>query len=151
MDNNHMPKPEAVNVRDLLPQQPPFVMVDCLLGFDNDTTTCGYTVPEDGIFTNDGCLSAEGLVENIAQTCAARQGLSNTYVLIRGGQLGFIGAIRNFRVMRLPRVGQQLKTTIRVEENVMGMTLASAIVECEGQTMATTEIKIALIENVVKE
>ena len=28
MDNNHMPKPEAVNVRDLLPQQPPFVMVD---------------------------------------------------------------------------------------------------------------------------
>ena len=45
MDNNHMPKPEAVNVRDLLPQQPPFVMVDCLLGFDNDTTTCGYTNP----------------------------------------------------------------------------------------------------------
>ncbi|WP_315517721.1 pseudouridylate synthase [Hoylesella shahii] len=151
MDNNHMPKPEAVNVRDLLPQQPPFVMVDCLLGFDNDTTTCGYTVPKDGIFTNDGCLSAEGLVENIAQTCAARQGFYNKYVLKRGVQLGFIGAIRNFRVMRLPRVGQQLKTTIRVEENVMGMTLASAIVECEGQTMATTEIKIALIENVVKE
>lgn len=151
MDNNHMPKTEAVNVRDLLPQQPPFVMVDCLLGFDNDTTTCGYTVPEDGIFTNDGCLSAEGLVENIAQTCAARQGFYNKYVLKRGVQLGFIGAIRNLCVLARPRVGQFLKTTIRVEENVMGMTLASAIVECEGQTMATTEIKIALIENVVKE
>ena len=151
MDNNHMPQPQTVNVRDLLPQQPPFVMVDCLLGFDNDTTTCGYTVPKDGIFTNDGCLSAEGLVENIAQTCAARQGFYNKYVLKRGVQLGFIGAIRNFRVMRLPRVGQQLKTTIRVEENVMGMTLASAKVECEGETVATTEIKIALIENVVKE
>jgi len=29
---------------------------------------------------------------------------------------------------------------------VMGMTLASAKVECEGETVATTEIKIALIE-----
>ena len=85
-------------------------------------------------------------MENVAQTCAARLGFYNKYVLNRPVQLGFIGAIRNFRVAHLPRVGQQLVTTIHVEENVMGMTLASAKVECEGETVATTEIKIALIE-----
>ena len=146
-----MPDPQRVNVRELLPQQPPFVMVDCLLSFDNDTTVCGYRVPEDGVFSHNGRLCAAGLVENVAQTCAARLGFYNKYVLNRPVQLGFIGAIRNFCVARLPRVGQQLVTTIHVEENVMGMTLASAKVECEGETVATTEIKIALIETVVKE
>ena len=53
MDNNHKLLDRTVDVSELLPQQPPFVMVDCLLSFDNDTTVCGYRVPEDGVFSDN--------------------------------------------------------------------------------------------------
>ena len=76
-----MPDPQRVNVSELLPQQPPFVMVDCLLSFDNDTTVCGYRVPEDGVFSDNGRLCAAGLVENVAQTCAARLGVPFSWAL----------------------------------------------------------------------
>lgn len=150
MDNNHIPHPRSVNVGELLPQRPPFVLVDALLHFDERTATCCYRVPEDGIFTDNGRLSAAGLMENVAQTCAARLGFHNKYVLKCAVQLGFIGGIRNFNIRRLPRVGEVIVTSINVEENVMGMTLASAVVKSGDETLATTQIKIALMDGGVK-
>ena len=82
----------------------------------------------------------------MAQTCAARLGFINKYILKCGVQVGYIGAIRNFTIHRRPRVGEVLVTTIHVEENVMGMTLATARIEVGGECMAETEIKIALAQ-----
>lgn len=135
---------EKIDVGALLPQRPPFVLVDTLVHFDDAVTVCRYTVPDGGIFSDGGRLCASGLVENIAQTCAARLGFINTYILKCGVQVGFIGAIRDFRVYREPAVGEVLTTTIRVEESVLGMTLASATVCVGREKVAETSIKIAV-------
>ena len=134
---------EHIDIHDLLPQQPPFVMVDRLEHYDEEKTVTSLDVRPDNLFVEDGRLVQAGLTENIAQTCAARMGYRN---LSRGGDvvLGYIGAIRNLQVMRTPRVGEHLVTTIEVLNEVFQMTLVSATIESDGQCLVQAELKIAL-------
>jgi len=94
-----------IDIHELLPQQEPFVMIDTLVHFDQTLTVTETIVRADNIFVDAGYFSATGLMENIAQTCAARIGYVNQYILKKGIQLGFIGAVRNFEVLGLPKVG----------------------------------------------
>ena len=135
-----------IDIHELLPQQEPFVMVGKLTAFDEKTTVTETEIKEDNIFVCDGVFSAPGLVENIAQTCAARIGYVNKYILNKGIQLGFIGAIRNLEITGCPKVGDTITTCVMVIDDVLGMTLANAVVTCNGETLATTEIKIAVRE-----
>lgn len=135
-----------IDIHELLPQQEPFVMIDTLVHFDHTLTVTETTVKADNIFVDAGHFSASGLMENIAQTCAARIGYVNKYILKKGIQLGFIGAVRNFEVVDLPKVGDLLTTYVDVKEEIFGMTLAEARIECKGKTLVTTEMKIAVKE-----
>ncbi len=136
-----------IDIHELLPQQEPFVMVGTLVRIDERTTVTQTAIKESNIFVDGKSLSASGLVENIAQTCAARIGYVNKYILKKGIQLGVIGAIRNMEILRLPLVGEEIETSVDVVEEVFGMTLANAIVTCNGETIATTEMKIAIKES----
>jgi predicted hotdog family 3-hydroxylacyl-ACP dehydratase len=130
----------------LIPQRPPIVMVDLLQNVTESEAETGLLIKEDNIFVSDGVFSAPGLVENIAQTCAARIGYVNKYILKKGIQLGFIGAIRNLEIVGCPKVGDVITTCVTVIDDVLGMTLANGVVTCNGETLATTEIKIAVKE-----
>ena len=65
---------QTYDILDLIPQRPPMVMVDRLLHCDPVVTETEFTVREENILVENGRMSACGLVENIAQTCAARMG-----------------------------------------------------------------------------
>ena len=135
-----------IDVHELLPQQEPFVMVSRLVHLDNVRTICELDLHADNIFVEDGHFSVSGMIENIAQTCAARIGYVNKYVLKKAVQIGFIGAIRNLEVTGLPEVGQQITTIVDVKEEVFGMTLATAVIKQGDSTLVTTEMKIAVKE-----
>lgn len=120
-----------INIHDLLPQQEPFVMVDKLIHFDMEKTVTETLVVTDNIFSEDGFFTPAGMIENIAQTCATRIGYINKYILKKGIQLGFIGAIKALKIYRCPRVGETVQTTILTIEEIFGMTLVKATV-CVG-------------------
>ena len=136
----------AIDIHELLPQQEPFVMVGKLVAFSQRLTMTETEILPNNVLVDDGRLSASGLIENIAQTCAARIGYVNKFILKKGVQLGFIGAIRNFEVMALPKVGDVIETSVEVVEEVFGMTLANATVKCGGEVIAQAEMKIAVKE-----
>ena len=136
----------SIDVHELLPQQEPFVMISRLVQFDMVRTITETDVKADNLFVEDGCFSASGLIENIAQTCAARLGYVNKYIMKKGIQRGFIGAVRNLEILSLPHVGDTITTTVDVKEEVFGMTLAEATVKCGDKMLVTTEIKIAIRE-----
>ena len=136
----------SIDIHVLLPQQEPFVMISRLVQFDMVRTVTETDVKADNLFVDEGQFSASGLIENIAQTCAARLGYVNKYIQKKGVQQGFIGAVRNLRVIALPKVGDTISTTVDVREEVFGMTLADAVVKSGDQTLLTTEIKIAVKE-----
>jgi len=134
----------SIDVHLVLPQQDPFVMIGSLTHFEMMTSTTETLIREDNIFVDDGHFSAYGMMENIAQTCAARIGFYNKFILHKDVQIGFIGAVRKYTVNRLPSAGSIITTTVDIIEEIFGMTLASARISDEGGTVATAEIKLSV-------
>ena len=137
---------EDIDIHTLLPQQEPFVMVGRLTHFDMERTVTRTPMTDTNFFVEDGRFSPSGIIENIAQTCAARIGYVNKYILQKGIQLGFIGAIRNLRIHRLPLTGEEIETEIVTVEEVFGMTLVTATVRAGSDIIAEAEMKIAVSE-----
>ena len=135
-----------IDIHELLPQQEPFVMVGRLTHFDMEKTTTQTDIFSSNIFVENEEFSASGVIENIAQTCASRIGYVNKYILKKGIQLGFIGAIRNMKLNRLPKVGETIETSIITIEEIFGMTLVHATVKVGEELIAESEMKIALSE-----
>lgn len=134
----------GIDVHELLPQQEPFVMISRLVQFDMVRTVTETDICPENIFTENECFTASGLIENIAQTCAARIGYFNKFILEKGVQIGFIGAIRQLEIYDLPQVGQTIRTIVDVKEEIFGMTLAEAQVKVGDKLLAKTEMKIAI-------
>lgn len=132
-----------IDILELLPQRPPFVMVDHLVDYSETQTTCDLSVRPDNVFCENGELAAAGLIEHIAQTCAARLGYYNKYILKVGVRLGFIGEVKDLEIIRLPREGELIETTIKVEQEIFDVTLVTAEVRVGEETIATTRLKIA--------
>ncbi len=134
------------DILELLPQRPPFVMVDRLRHCDQVVTETELRVRAENLFCRDGILREPGVVENIAQTCAARMGYINK-MSDAEVKVGFIGALRNLTINELPKVDDLLETRIEVESEVMALTLVKATVKCDGRLIAECEMKIAISES----
>ena len=132
------------DILELIPQRPPMMMVDRLLHCDTVVTETEFTVRHDSIMVENNRLAAIGLIENIAQTCAARMG----YINVSSGKevrMGVIGALREVEIHALPEVGSTIKTRIEVSDEVFGMTLAQAESRCGDTLLCSGTIKIALL------
>ena len=136
---------DDITLKELIPQRPRFVMIDRLLSCDMVVTVTELEVREDNVFVAEGRLSAEGLMENMAQTCAARMGYIN---LSKGDKvkIGVIGAVSGFDIFRTPKIGEKIVTTIEVIEELFQITLAQAVVRCGTEEMARAKMKIALMD-----
>lgn len=139
------PQFEDIDIHELLPQQEPFVLVDHLIWFDEQRTTTRFTVREDHLMVEDGRLMTCALAENMAQTCAARLGYVNKYILKKDIQIGFIGAVKDMVIHDTPKVGDMLVTTIDVLQQLMNITLAEATIRCNDRIIATSQLKIAMV------
>lgn len=129
------------NILELIPQKPPFVMVDELLACADNTATTRLTIRADNIFVQDGEFKEPGLVENIAQTAAARSGyVSKTEN--RPVPIGYIGAVNNLQVHALPGTGDELITEITIENQIFDVTLISGKITCNGNIIVQCTMKI---------
>ena len=133
-----------ISVNELLPQQPPFVMVDALTHYEEKIVISETTVRASNIYVDNGTMQCYSLIENIAQTCAARIGYINKYILRRGIQIGYIGSLKNLTIESLPQIGDVITTEIQIQDEILDMILATAIVRKDNQTLASTDLKIAL-------
>ena len=137
-DCRHIP------IETVLLQAPPFRFVDRLDAFDREEVVTSFTVPADGPLVEDGCLTEAGLVENMAQSSAARIGYISVYIDHVPVRIGYLGQVKNLNIHRLPRQGEVLSTTVRLRQDVFGITLVEARV-CRGEeVLAEAVIKTAL-------
>ncbi|MBK7432924.1 MAG: 3-hydroxyacyl-ACP dehydratase [Chitinophagaceae bacterium] len=125
----------------LIPQRPPFVMIDRLLYCDETTARTGLTVKVDNLFVEDGVLTAPGLTENIAQTAAARSGFSASQQDLPA-PVGFIGGIKNLRIHALPKTGNELVTEITIVNQIFDVMMITGRVLCGDELLAECEMKI---------
>lgn len=134
----------SIDVHEILPQQEPFVMISTLVHYEKDTAITETLIKEENLFVDNGFFSGSGMIENIAQTCAARIGFYNIYILHCGVEVGFIGAVSKYEVRRLAPVGSTIVTRIDIQEEIFGMSLAKAVVTLDGEIIASAELKLAV-------
>lgn len=127
----------------LIPQKPPFVMVDKLLHFEDKKVVAGLTISEENIFAQNNTFTAPGLIEHIAQTIALYTGYQ-FFLKEEEPPTGYIGAIKNVAIIDLPTIGSELITTAHILHDIMGVTLVAAETKCEGKIIATSEMKTVL-------
>ena len=137
---------DTISASEILPQREPFVFVDRLAHYDERETVTVFTVPEEHLLVADGYLTAPGILENMAQSSAARIGYLCKFILHVPVRVGYIGAIRKFRVYRLPVVGETLTTTILFREDVFGISLVDAVVRVGEDLIAEASLKTTLGE-----
>ena len=136
---------EKNDILTLIPQRPPFVLIDRMLSCDEVETVTEFTVGSDCLLQDNGVLQPWGMIENIAQSCAARIGFRSMQV---GGKVGIgvIGSVSDMEIRCLPSVGDRIVTTVTVLDEVLNMTLISAVIASEGgQTYVSAKMKIALL------
>ncbi len=133
------------NTPDLIPQKFPFVMIDHLTHSDDKSSRSSFCVKADNVLVEDGELSAGGLVENIAQTAAARAG----YIALSGTKadaIGYIGAIKNLEVFSLPKINDILETEIIIDNQIFDVTLISGKVKRGDELLAQCQMKVFVIQ-----
>jgi predicted hotdog family 3-hydroxylacyl-ACP dehydratase len=129
------------NIIPLIPQKPPFVMVDKLLATDEVNTRSSFYIAGDNVFVKDGLFQEAGLMENIAQTAALRAG----YVAQTENKpvaVGYIGAVNNFEIFDLPKVNEEIETEITVENQIFDVTVLSGKVWQNENLLAQCEMKL---------
>jgi len=131
-------------IKKLLPQKDPFVMVDCLYECDEKYIRTGFTPLHSNIFSEGGIFSEPGLIENMAQSAAAGTGYFYS-MQNKPSPVGYIGAVKDFILTKLPRVDDDLVTEIKVVAEVMNATVIKASVTSKGSEIASCEMKIFLL------
>lgn len=137
----------SVNIAELLPQRKPFVMISSILSCSYERTVTRFLIQEDNVFVEDGRLVPEGLVENIAQSCAARIGFINKYILHKPVSVGYVCALKDFKVQKTPVVGETIETEINLKGEFGTMLMVDAIVKSGGNMLAEGSMVIALDES----
>ncbi|MEO6230617.1 MAG: 3-hydroxyacyl-ACP dehydratase [Ferruginibacter sp.] len=136
----------SLDILTLIPQRAPFVMVDALLHYDELVTRTKFTILPDNIFVENGKFTEPGLVENIAQTAAARAGYvaqsENKPVLV-----GYIGAIKNLEIFNLPNINDELTTEVTVVNQIFDVTVINGKTWCNDVLMAQCEMKIFISQS----
>lgn len=133
----------TTDIASLIPQRPPIVMVSEYGYEDSDTGWSKLHIKSDNIFLDaDGRMTAEGVIEHIAQTAAAHIGFKHRLAGEDVG-VGFIGDIKRCTVGGpMPTAGQCLTTNIRIMSQVGNITMISAETKTDGKTIVTCRMKL---------
>ena len=129
------------DILSVIPQRPPFVMIDELLGCNEDSSSTTFRVAQDNVLVDNGELTEAGLIENIAQTAAAGVG----YLMRQNGGTaltGYIAAIKNLAIYGLPRIGSVIDTTVTIDKQIFDVTMIHGSINSNSMLLAECEMKI---------
>lgn len=129
------------NLIDLIPQKPPFVLISALLEVSEGHSVTSFVFDQNHVLCEDGKLTTGGVMENIAQTAAAKTGYQS-FMKGKKVPIGFIGDVRDFTCTRLPKIGEELTTEIRISNKIFDVTLITGTVKLNGEQIASCKMKI---------
>ena len=133
------------DIRTLIPQRAPMLMVDALLDVGLEGGRTCLTIRHGNYFLDeDGRMEEAGILEHIAQSASAVAGRHAVAAGAASPPVGYIGEIRKFKCHRLPREGETLHTTITLGPEAAGITLLTGETRIVEETVAETQMKIHL-------
>lgn len=135
----------TTNILPYIPQRAPFIMISTLETCDDLGATTTFDVSEDNIFVQQHKLTEPALIENIAQTAAARIGFICQQEK-RPVPVGYIGAVQNLKVNQLPTVQSKLTTQISIKHQIFSATIIEGRIFENEKLIAQCDMKIFISE-----
>jgi len=129
------------DILQYIPQRKPVVMVHELLEATDDHVVTQLEIEPDNVFLSAGTFAEPGMVENIAQTAAVHVGyqcaLKNLPIPI-----GYIAAVKDLKVNSLPKQNSVIRTSVKVINKVLDITVVQGKIEYEGDILCSCEMRI---------
>ena len=123
------------------------VMIGNLVYAEASTAITTLDISPQNIFVDQDHFTEPGMIENIAQTAAAMVGhqckVNNTPVPV-----GFIAAVKSWKLTRLPKVNTRIETTIAVVNSVGDISIVEGTVRQDDQELCSCEMRILVQKNI---
>jgi len=133
----------ADDIKQLIPQREPFIMVDEIEATDDTHAVSCLTVRPDNYFMlPDGTISETGLIEHIAQSCSALMGSQVLDQHLDNPPVGLIGEVKHFECQRRPLSGEKVYTTIEFGFVFGNVTIATGESRIGDELIAKAQLKI---------
>lgn len=130
-------------VERLLPQKFPFVMVDKMFSYTETEIVSGLKIQEENIFFHKGILVESGLIEHMAQSVALHTGYE-FFLKQEIAPTGYIGSIKNIEIKELPKLHDEIKTTVTILQRFGGITLVDIVTTLQDVKIAFGQMKTVL-------
>ena len=136
-------KLKGEDIKRLIPQREPFIMVDEIEGTDGTHAVSALTVHSGNYFMlPDGTMSETGLIEHIAQSCSALMGNVALEQELDHPPVGLIGEVKHFECQRRPKSGEKVCTTIEFGFTFGNITIATGESHVNDEPIAKVQLKI---------
>ena len=134
-----------MEVKLIIPQREPIIMIDEIVNHSDVKTTTSLTINKTNIFVEENIFQSSGLIENMAQSSAARMGIQTNK---EGNKplLGYIASIKNFMVNRLPEVGEKILTEIIISNKINNIIVIKAEGKVDNIIISSCELKVFIEE-----
>lgn len=129
------------DVTHLLPQKYPFKMVDILLLSGESGIVTTFKIRSDNVLVSHGHFSEGGMIENMAQSAAAGTG----YFYSRQNlpiPIGYIGAVKNVRISRLPATGDEIRTELLTLNRIGNASIVEGKIFLDKELLGSCELTI---------
>lgn len=123
-------------MKPLIPQRDPIAMVDDIVVRDNDHASTSLRLTEDQYLSGEAAL-----VEFAAQSCAALMGYRSGHA-----DIGYIGEVRHFEVLRTGQAAEVLHGELEVIAEMAGVTLVQVQICVGDECLAHGRLKLFIHE-----
>lgn len=132
------------DIENLIPQKPPFVMVDKLIDFQESKVKSTLVIREDNLLVNNGLFIESGIIENMAQTVALHTGYEY-HLKGESAPTGYLGSIKKIQIFEQPKVGSTITTTAEILQEFNGVTLVEVQTsDTHGNIIASGQLKTVI-------
>ena len=136
----------VTDIKNLVPQKEPFIMVDTLRSHSESEAISSFTIQKDNVFFDDTSLIEAGVIENMAQTVALHTGYEY-FLKGRVAPTGYIGAIKNIEILKLPLLNDTISTEVRIIQEFMGVTLVEIkVLNEQNEKIASCQMKTVITD-----
>ena len=134
-----------MEVKLIIPQREPIIMIDEIVNHSDVKTTTSLTINKTNIFVEENIFQSSGLIENMAQSSAARMGIQTNK---EGNKplLGYIASIKNLMVNRLPEVGEKILTEIIIVNKINNIIVIKAEGKVDNIIISSCDLKVFIEE-----
>lgn len=130
-------------VEKLLPQKFPFVMVDKMYSYTENSLVSGLRIQSDNLFFQNGNFVESGLIEHMAQSVALHTGYQ-FFLKQEPAPTGYIGSIKDVEIRNLPKLHDEIQTTVTILQEFGGITLVEITTVLNGVEIAKGQMKTVL-------